>query len=167
VGPKTRQILETRQLFHSNNIVIRYCLDDLTESHYQALGQFRYQIRKFLNFSEEAARGKSLEPHQHQMLLTIKALTTGDRPTIGQLAEHLYIKHHSAVGLLDRLEERALIQRVRATDGDRRHVSVRLTRQGEAKLRHLSKAHRDELLTSGPHLVQALQSLLEKNHESI
>jgi DNA-binding MarR family transcriptional regulator len=142
-------------------------VDDLPASDYQALSDFRYQIRKFLHFSEDAARAGGLEPHQHQMLLAIKAFNHGDGPTVGDLAAHLLIRHHSAVGLLDRLEERQLIKRVRASDGDRRQVSVRLTREGETSLKHLAKLHRAELRTSGPDLVRALQALLEKKNEHI
>jgi DNA-binding MarR family transcriptional regulator len=142
-------------------------VEDLEATDYQALSDFRYHIRKFLHFSEEAARAEGLEPHQHQMLLAIKALEGGDGPTVGRLAGHLLIRHHSAVGLLDRLEERLLIKRVRASDGDRRQVSVHLTRKGEAKLKHLTRVHQAELRTSGPDLVRALQSLLTKENEQI
>lgn len=129
---------------------------------YQALSDFRYQIRKFLHFSEEAARTERLEPRQHQMLLAIKALVKRDGPMVGDLAAHLLIRHHSAVGLLDRLEERQLIQRVRASDGDRRQVFVHLTRKGEAKLKRLTSVHLVELRTSGPELVRALQALIRE-----
>jgi DNA-binding MarR family transcriptional regulator len=142
-------------------------MTDLARSDYQALSDFRYHIRKFLHFSEEAARAVGLEPHQHQMLLAVKALDEGDGPTVGCLASHLLIRHHSAVGLLDRLEERQLIKRIRATGDDRRKVSVHLTREGEAKLRHLARVHRAELRTSGPDLVRALQALLEGENEQI
>ncbi|MGA7235604.1 MAG: MarR family transcriptional regulator [Bryobacteraceae bacterium] len=142
-------------------------MEDLSHGSYRALSDFRYQIRKFLHFSEEAARTEGLEPHQHQMLLAIKALADDDGPTVGRLASHLLIRHHSAVGLLDRLEERQLIKRIRANDGDRRQVAIHLTREGETKLRHLARVHRTELQTSGPDLVQALQSLLVRKNESI
>jgi DNA-binding MarR family transcriptional regulator len=142
-------------------------MEDLAATDYQALSDLRYQIRKFLHFSEEAARAEGLEPHQHQMLLAIKALADSDGPTVGRLADHLLIRHHSAVGLLDRLEERLLIKRVRASDGDRRQVSVHLTRQGETKLKHLTRVHQAELQTSGPNLVRALQALLAKENEHI
>jgi DNA-binding MarR family transcriptional regulator len=140
---------------------------DLSAGDYHALSDFRYQIRKFLHFSEEAARAEDLEPHQHQMLLAIKAFSGSDGPTVGGLAAHLLIRHHSAVGLLDRLEERRLIKRVRARDGDRRQVSVRLTRAGETRLKRLTRVHRAELRTSGPGLVRALQALLERENEHI
>ena len=142
-------------------------MGDLSAGDYQALSDFRHQIRKFLRFSEEAARTEGLEPHQHQMLLAIKALDDSDGPTVGRLAEHLLIRHHSAVGLLDRLEDRLLIKRVRASNGDRRQVSVHLTQAGGAKLRHLAKVHREELRSSGPDLVRALQALLERKNEHI
>src|SRR5271157_1010778 len=84
---------------------------DLSISDYQALGQFRYQIRRFLHFSEEAARAEDLEPQQHQMMLAIRAWAEPGPPTIGGLAAHLLLKHHSAVGLIDRLAERGLVER--------------------------------------------------------
>jgi DNA-binding MarR family transcriptional regulator len=140
---------------------------DISSVDYKALADFRYQIRKFLHFSEEAARAEGLEPQQHQMLLAIKALDDTCGPTVGHLAEHLLIRHHSAVGLIDRLEERQLVRRVRAIDGDRRQVSVQMTREGEDKLRRLASVHRSELLTSDPGLVKALQALLEGKNEKI
>jgi DNA-binding MarR family transcriptional regulator len=135
---------------------------DLSAADYRAIAEFRYQIRKFLHFSEEAARAEGLEPQQHQMLLAIKALAEDGEPTIGRLAEHLFIRHHSAVGLIDRLEERQLVKRERASNGDRRQVSVRLTGEGEDKLRRLTSVHRAELMRSDPGLVKSLQGLLEK-----
>jgi len=142
-------------------------VDNLPAGDYQALSEFRYQIRKFLRFSEEAARSEGLEPHQHQMLLAIKALGDTDGPTVGRLATHLLIRHHSAVGLLDRLEERRLIKRIRSSDGDRRRVCIHLTRAGGAKLRHLARVHRAELRTSGPDLVRALQAVLGGKNEQV
>jgi DNA-binding MarR family transcriptional regulator len=140
-------------------------VDDLTDANYRALGEFRYQIRKFLHFSEQAARDEGLEPQQHQMLLAIRAFDCRPGPTIGQLAEHLFVRHHSAVGLVDRLEERRLVRRVRASDGDRRQVCVELTDEGKTKLQHLTSVHRAELLTSDPGLVRALEELLKRDHD--
>ncbi len=115
---------------------------------------FRYQINRFLHFSEEAARGEGLEPRQHQLMLAVRASATGE-PTVGEVAERLFIRHHSAVELADRLVERGLAERVR-TDADRRQVRIRLTGQGEEKLRRLSGAHREELRNTGPMLAAAL-----------
>jgi DNA-binding MarR family transcriptional regulator len=135
---------------------------DLTHSDYHSLGAFRYQIRRFLHFSEEAAKTEGLEPQQHQMLLAIRFLEEpAAAPTIGQLAEHLFLRHHSAVGMIDRLAERGLVERVRG-ENDRRQVRVRLTAGGSQKLRHLSRIHREELRQSGPALVETLRRLLEQ-----
>jgi DNA-binding MarR family transcriptional regulator len=142
----------------------------LTTEDYAALGQFRYRIRRFLHFSESAARQEGLEPQQHQLLLAVCSLEEPNGPTIGELADHLLIRHHSAVGLIDRMEERGLIARVRGTD-DRRQVKVRLTPSGEEKLKRLSAIHREELRNSGPALVEALSGLLRyldsEEHKSI
>ena len=133
----------------------------LTDQDYRALADFRYRVRRFLHFSEEAARRESLEPHQHQMLLAIRALDAGGGPTVGKLAEYLLIRHHSAVGLVDRLAGRGLAKRVR-TGPDRRQVRVRLTPEGTRRLARLSRAHRQELSHSGPELVSALGRLLRQ-----
>lgn len=143
-------------------------MDDLTDADYHALAEFRLAVRRFLHFSETAAHAEELEPQQHQMMLTIRALTDADStgPNVGQLAEHLLLRHHSAVGLLDRLEQRGLVERAR-TDADRRQVRVHLTVLGAEKLHRLSNVHRAELLTSGPQLVKALRGLLEGQHEAV
>ncbi len=75
----------------------------LALSDYQALAELRYQVRLFLHFSEEAARKAGLEPQQHQLMLAIKGLPKGMRPTIGTLAERMQIQHHSTVELVNRL----------------------------------------------------------------
>lgn len=134
--------------------------DDLNSLDYAALGEFRYRIRRFLHFSEEAARQEELEPQQHQMLLAIRAVADTEGPTIGALAEHLLIRHHSAVGLIDRLEERGLVARARGA-ADRRQVRVRLTPAGEGKLSRLSAIHSAELRSTGPSLVETLHALLQ------
>jgi DNA-binding MarR family transcriptional regulator len=135
---------------------------DLTDADYRSLDAFRYRIRRFLHFSEEAAKAEGLEPQQHQMLLAIRAFEDPpSTPTIGQLAEHLLIRHHSAVGMIDRLAERGLVERLRG-EADRRQVRVRLTASGCQKLRHLSRIHREELRQSGPELVETLRRLLEQ-----
>ena len=133
---------------------------DLSTSDYKALAQFRYQIRRFQHFSEAAARSENLEPQQHQMMLAIRAWEGPDAPTIGDLAEHLLLKHHSAVGLIDRLTEHGMVERVRG-HGDRRQVRVHLTPAGLAKLARLASVHREELRSSGPLLVKTLSGLLQ------
>lgn len=126
---------------------------------YTALSAFRYEIRRFLNFSERAAREAGLEPHQHQALLVIKGLPSGHRPTIGVLAERLQIQHHSAVELTDRLETGGLLRRMR-NKFDRREVLLRLTPHGENLLRRLSVIHRMELGVAGPQLLKAIDNAI-------
>jgi DNA-binding MarR family transcriptional regulator len=125
-------------------------------SDYQALAELRFQIRRFLHFSELAARKMRLEPQQHQLMLALKGLPTGTHPTIGKLAERLQIQHHSTVELVNRLSARGLVRRSRAGE-DRRQVLLVLTPKGEKVLRELSVGHKAELGTRGPALVSALE----------
>ncbi len=125
---------------------------------YHALAELRYQVRKFLRFSEEASRAAGIEPQQHQLLLAIKGLPEDVRPTIGALAERLQLQHHSAVELVDRSAQRGLVRRVRSTV-DQRQVFIRLTAKGERILRDLSVHHRDILRDAGPALVEVLNML--------
>jgi DNA-binding MarR family transcriptional regulator len=126
---------------------------------YQALADFRHEIRHFLNFSEQAARNAKIEPHQHQALLAIWGQAEGIRVTVGLLAERLQIVHHSAVELIDRLEKKGLIERLRG-EKDRRQVTLRLTPRAKHLLRRLSVSHREELRLTGPRLVEALKRAL-------
>ncbi len=137
--------------------------DEISVTEYQALAEFRYQLRRFLRFSERAARAAGLEPQQHQLLLAVKGLPEGRKATISALAERLQLAHHSTVELVDRLAERGFIQRYRG-EGDQRWVFVTLTSQGEEVLRNLSFAHRAELRSTGPALVQALTLLLSNSN---
>jgi DNA-binding MarR family transcriptional regulator len=131
----------------------------MTDDEYRALSDFRYHIRRFLHFSEDAARSVGLEPQQHQMLLAIRG-HRDEEPTIGQLADLLAVRPHSAVGLADRLEQRGLLERVRS-EVDRRQVRLRLTPQGADSVRQLSKLHREELRHSAPGLIDALHRVIE------
>jgi len=126
---------------------------------YQALAEFRYQLRRFLRFSEQAARAAGLEPQQHQLLLAIKGLPEGKKASINTLAERLQLEHHSTVELIDRLVERGLVERCR-DEADQRRVLVNLTSRGEEVLQKLSRSHEAELRSDGPALVQALNELL-------
>jgi DNA-binding MarR family transcriptional regulator len=138
---------------------------DLTLDEYRALAEFRYQIRRFLQFSAEAAREYGIEPQQHQLLLAVKGLPEGVRPTIRELAERLQIQHHSAVELVDRLAGHGAVRREH--DGpDRREALIRLTRRGEALLRGLSIAHHAELETAGPVLAKALKIAIRRNRRA-
>ena len=128
----------------------------LTLSDYQALAELRYQVRLFLHFSEKAARKLRLEPQQHQLMLAIKGLPTGMRPTIGTLAQRMQIQHHSTVELVNRLSSSGLVRRSRSAE-DRRQVLLGLTTKGEKMLRDLSMGHKAELSSQGPSLVAALK----------
>jgi DNA-binding MarR family transcriptional regulator len=130
----------------------------LDTSEYRKLEEFRFQIRRFLSFSEAAARASGIEPQQHQALLALKGMPQGYAPTIGHLAERLMLKHHSAVGLVDRLQVMGLLSR-RASPDDARQVLVQLTAKGERILDSLSRAHRTELEDMGPELAAALRAI--------
>src|SRR2546421_12898518 len=108
--------------------------DDISLSDYQALAEFRYQIRRFLHFSEQMAGAAGIESQQHQVLLALKGISEGKQATIGYLAERLQLQHHSTVELVDRLVERHLVQR-RRDEVDQRRVIVDLTTRGEETLR--------------------------------
>ena len=114
----------------------------LTDSDYRSLAEFRHVLRRFLAFSEEAARKAGLASQQHQVLLAIKGF--GGSLTVGDLAEKLVIKPHSAVGLVDRLVEAGLVRRSANSD-DRRTVWLSLTPAAEKLLVSLSRSHREEL----------------------
>jgi DNA-binding MarR family transcriptional regulator len=132
----------------------------LTKTEYEVLAAFRYQLRQFLQFSEEAARSAGLTPRQHQALLAIKGFPERERVTIGELAEQLQIAHHSAVGLVDRLAAQRLIEREAGVE-DRRQVYVKLSRTGTRVLEKLSAAHRVEIRRFGPRLRLLLESLTQ------
>ena len=116
----------------------------LTLSDYQALAEFRYQIRKFLHFSEQAVRNAGLEHAQYQLMLAIKGMPSGIRPRIRELANRMQIRHHSAVELINRLEAGGYVRRRRAAD-DRREVLLVLTSSGERTLEELALHHHEEV----------------------
>ncbi len=130
----------------------------LTKAHYETLAGFRYALRRFLHFSEEAAKCAGITPQQHQALLAIKGFPGRDVVTVGELAERLQLRHHSTVELLDRLMDLNLVVRQRSTM-DRRRVEVRLTEGGEQILGDLSAAHDEQLRRLGPELAAALRQL--------
>ncbi len=133
--------------------------NDLQTTDYQALAEFRYQIRRFLRFSEEAARQAGLEPQHHQLMLAVKGAEDEAGPRITYLAERLQLQHHSAVELVDRLAKRGLIQRTRSHE-DRREVHVKLTPRGERILQQLTLDNREELRIAAPALVSTLKKVM-------
>ena len=160
-SPCLTNIERLEYISYHDIIVTRYMKKKPSQPDFKAMAELRYQIRRFLRFSEIAARQAGIEPQQHQLLLTVRGLPDGARPTIGVLAERMQLQHHSTVELIDRLVERGFLVRLRATD-DRRQVMVKLARDGEAFLETLSLHHLQELQSAGPRFVRVLQSLLDE-----
>ncbi len=105
------------------------------QPNYRAMAEFRYQIRRFLRFSEQAAREAGLEPQQYQLMLALKGMGDDTDHRIGQIAERLQIQHHSTVELVDRLTRRGLVRRRRSTQ-DRREVLLDLTSKARSCCRN-------------------------------
>ena len=141
------------------------CRKDVSAAGYRQLAEFRFRIRQFLHFSEEAARSCGIEPQQHQLLLAIKGLPDGMRPTVTALSHRLCLRHHSAVELVDRLVEQGAVAR-RHNDRDRREVFIELTPRGEELLHRLSGLLREELRVAGPALCVSLLAVVNHSLES-
>src|SRR6185295_18133736 len=125
---------------------------------YRALASFRHLIRRFLVFSEQAARKAGLRPQQHQLLLALKGLPPDCIPTIGELSWRLQLKNHSVVELAHRLAKHGMIRRHRNVN-DFREVLLEITPMGGRILRKLSMIHREELRRLAPQLLPALSEL--------
>lgn len=125
---------------------------------YETLAEFRYALRCFLRFSENAAEFAGLTMQQHQALLFIIGYPGREQVTIGELAERLQIRHHSAVGMVDRLEEQGLVERIH-NGMDRRQVFIRLTDKGIGVLKSLASTHQEELRQLGPQLCNMLEQI--------
>ena len=138
---------------------------DLTDADYRGLAQFRYLLRRFLRFSERAADATGLEPRQYQLLLVLRGLAPLAGASVSDIAEWLQVRHHSAVGLVDRTEARMLVAR-RADPDDGRRVLVTLTPAGRSALAALARLHRDELGRLAPMLLQALQQIPRGDEDS-
>lgn len=138
---------------------------DLSPDQYRDLAEFRRQIRRFLHFSEATAKEHGIEPQQHQLLLAVQGLPEGVKPTIREIASRLFIQHHSAVELVNRLEVTGAIARSPGIE-DKREVLIRLTPAGRGVLRRLALDHRTELEGFGPELARALQSVLRHSRKT-
>src|SRR5487761_2521328 len=115
----------------------------MAKAEFEALAKFRYQLRRFLRFSEEATRRKGVTPLQYLLMLQIKGFSGREWATVGELAERLQAKHHGVVALISRCEKAGLVVR-NSSRGDLRLVEVQLTRQGEQCLEQLARLHRAE-----------------------
>jgi DNA-binding MarR family transcriptional regulator len=124
---------------------------DLTDEDYQKLLELRNGLRRFLRWSEEQAAAAGLTSAQHQLLLAIRGHRNPDGPTIGEIAGYLLLRHHSAVGLIDRAVKAGLVMRHEDAN-DRRVVRLRLTSLGVDILSLLSSAHLEELERLAPRM---------------
>lgn len=126
---------------------------------YEALASFRYALRKFLSFSKRAlAEDADLTPEQYEALLALKAFAGDGGLSIGELSERLQVRHHTAVGLVDKLEELRFARR-RQGVADRRQVFVRLTPTGSRVLAKVAAIHRREMRARSPEMIEALVRL--------
>jgi len=119
----------------------------LTDADFERLLHFRDGLRRFLRWSEQEAKDSGLTPAQHQLLLAIRGHRGSSAPSVGDVADHLLLRHHSVVELVDRAAAAGLVERQVDAD-DHRVVRLALTPLGEARLTALSAAHLDELTRS-------------------
>jgi DNA-binding MarR family transcriptional regulator len=116
----------------------------LPDDVYRRLLALRTGLRRFEHWSAAQARAAGLTPAQHQLLLAVRGHDDPRGPKVGDVAEHLLLRHHSTVGLVDRAEAAGLLRRVR-DDDDHRVIRLKLTPSGEARLAALSALHLEEL----------------------
>jgi DNA-binding MarR family transcriptional regulator len=133
----------------------------LSRPEYKALAEFRYQIRRYLRYMEEKARGRGYHPQQYQLLLAIEGLPDGKTPTIKTLAERMQLNHNSTVELVDRCEKRGLLRRTQE-GATRREVTLTPTPDGIRMMEDQASASRAELREIGPVLFASLQRLMEE-----
>jgi DNA-binding MarR family transcriptional regulator len=146
-----RQITSPDSQFSPNDLTLAGGLTHgadaaITKEEFEAIAAFRYAIRRFLRFTETAARKEHITPQQHQLLLAIKGYPDREYARVSELAERLQMRQHSMVGLIDRTEAQGLVRREQSTT-DRRQVNVHLTPAGEVVLYRLALQHRRELGT--------------------
>ncbi|HGY5247784.1 TPA: MarR family transcriptional regulator [Aeromonas salmonicida subsp. pectinolytica] len=127
----------------------------LTKAQFEALSEFRYQLKRFLHFSETAAKELGLTPLQYLSLLHIQGYPGRNWASVGELAERLQMSHHATVALLTRCEELDLVER-RKNENDKRKVDVHLTDKGREYLQQLAQQHKTEL--------QSLQNTFQVAH---
>jgi DNA-binding MarR family transcriptional regulator len=139
---------------------------DLSDDEYASLAHARRLLRRYQAFSERAAEAAGLEPRQYQVLLMLRGLAPNAEASVSELADWLQVRHHSAVGLIDRMTSRALVRRERDAH-DRRRVLVSLTREGRSALKDLALQHRDELRALAPSLVETLRQVVETQASSL
>ena len=119
--------------------------ENMAKTEFETLAHFRYQLRRFLRFSEDITRRSGVTHLQYLLLLHIKGYPEREWATIGELSERLQSQHHGVVALVSRCENLGLVERVQGK-ADRREVEVHLTPAGEKVVQQLARLHRDELL---------------------
>jgi DNA-binding MarR family transcriptional regulator len=124
-------------------------VQELSQEDFAALLAFRTGLRRYLRWSEEAARAAGLTPAQHQLLLAVRGHGRDRPPTIGELAGYLLLRHHSTVELINRAETAGLVRRER-DPGDNRVMRVRLTTTADRMLAELTRVHLAELRSLAP-----------------
>ena len=134
----------------------------LPDEAYARLLRLRTGLRRFEHWSAERAKEAGLTPAHHQLMLAIRGHAGSEGPTIGEVADYLLLRHHSAVGLVDRAEAAGLVGRLRSSD-DHRVVKLHLTGEGEERLEALSHLHLEELRRLALDLPQAWAGLPERN----
>jgi DNA-binding MarR family transcriptional regulator len=130
----------------------------IINARYETLAAFRYELRRFIHFSEEAARAAGITGQQYQALLAMKGFPPADNITVGALAKRLQLRHHSAVGLIDRLAAEKLVVRVPSTQ-DHRQVIIQLTGRGETIVEKIACVHRKQLKQIGPEISRLLEQI--------
>lgn len=118
----------------------------ISKKQYETLANFRYELRRYLRYSEQVSRKHGVTPLQYQLLLQIKGFPGRECASVSELAERLQAKHHGVVALVSRCEILGLVRR-RIDKNDRRRVIVELTEKGDKRLERLAELHRQELLT--------------------
>jgi DNA-binding MarR family transcriptional regulator len=142
----------------THSAITRRDSPDLTHSDFQRLAEFRFQLRRFLHFSNLAAEEAGLRPQQYQLLQCVSGMPDELEPTIAHVAARMLLKHNSAVELVDRTIEQGLLKR--APDPiDQRRILLRVTLQGERVLASLAAHHLEELEHAGPELIRALRRI--------
>jgi DNA-binding MarR family transcriptional regulator len=136
----------------------------LTDAEYHAIGEFRRALREFMAFSEEAAVRNGITPQQHQALLAIRSHAGTEAITIGELADSLLIRNHSAVGLVARLVERGLVRRADSKE-DRRRVLLELEPSGREVLERISQLNIGEYQRTAAILGKVLRKVRDLKPE--
>jgi DNA-binding MarR family transcriptional regulator len=135
----------------------------ITAEEYRGLSELRHRIRRFLQEGDETIRKAGMEPQQYLLLLAIRGLPQGQEATIRTLADRLFLRHHSTVELVDRMEARGYVKRTRGRE-DRRQVLVSLQPRGEKLLEQVVEQRIIELRSNGRALVNAISNLLESRN---